>query len=71
MYHAPLIKIYSILVKYDNGTLYLGPKDAIINKINKLQDYTHIHIDLRTYRHVPYNFIYKTFHFPNKMELSV
>lgn len=58
-------------MKYDNGTLYLGPKDAIINKINKLQDYTHIHIDLWTYKHVPYNFNDKTFHFPNKMELSV
>jgi len=40
-------------VEYDNGTLHLGPKVAIINKINKLQDYTHIHIDLWTYKHVP------------------
>lgn len=68
MHHAPLIKIYNILVEYDNGTLHLGPKDPIINKINKLQDYTHIHIYLLTYKHVPYNSLIKL-HLPNKMEL--
>lgn len=53
LHHAPSFKIYNILVEYDNGTLHLGPKVAIINKINKLQDYTHIHIGLWTYKHVP------------------
>lgn len=74
LHHAPLIKIYNILVEYDNGTLHLGPKDPIINKINKLQDYTHIHtyiyIYLLTYKHVPYNSLIKL-HLPNKMELLV
>lgn len=68
LHHAPLIKIYNILVEYDNGTLHLGPKAPIINKINKLQDYTHIHIYLLTYKHVPYNSLIKL-HLPNKMEL--